>query len=320
VANQDANWGEALMLRVGIPEKYTWLPLEVQAYQIGKNFYNDNGEIQTFSNPEIQAATLGPNQVGQPAAGGALAQVGQLVHNRRGINIKTQKQVGPIRLQLGWGIAQELDPLSSTLSYVHQVNGLAMSRIYNPFPAGATGPTIVGPYSRVVTFFRGAYEVVQLTDNDPFTLQAVNRKHFQSIDIQAKYRTELAKRPLYVFYLGSYMAASANSQLFPGFYEDTYVQARYHELDVYYELFPRFILAGYMGLEYIRGGRFSDFDVESAQPRNQFGRAYAFGFDWTVAKNAAFYVRQRFMRFEDKSFALDQYQGHETTIELKVFF
>ncbi len=324
---QDANWGEVARIKIRTPKAYTFLPLEVQAYQIGKNFYNDNGEIQTFSNPAIQNATTGPNQVGQPSAGGALTQVGQLVHNRRGINLNTGADVGPFRFTLGWEIARELDTLTNSLSFVHRINGLALSRVYNPFPAGATGPTIVGPYGRVVTFFRGAYENVPLTNVDPGTLAPLTLKNFQAVDIQAKYKTHLLERPLYLFYIGSWMAASPDVRLFPTFDADAYLQARYHELDVYYQLFPTFILAGYLGLEHIRGGKDTGwgdvFDPEQGilpQPRNQFGRGWAVGFDWNVAENAAFYVRQRFMNFEDKSFSLDKYRGHETTVELKVFF
>ncbi len=320
IPGQDTRWGETALLKIQIPKKYTYLPFEFQFYQISKNFYNDNGEVQTFSNPEIQNASTGPNQVGQASVAGALVQVGQFVHNRRGINLNTEKSFGPLKLNLGWGISQEIDTLSTELSYVHRVNGLAMSRVYNPFPAGATGPTIVGPYNRVFTFFRGAYELVKLTDVDPGTLAPLSRKHFQALDLQAKFKTNLFNRPLYLFYLGSWMGASSTLKPLPGFGDDVYIQAQYHEVDLYYELFPKFILTGYWGVEYIKGGRDTEWDVTTQQPRNQFGRGLALGFDWTVAENAAFYIRQRFMKFEDASFPLDRYQGNETTIELKVFF
>ncbi|MFK7925447.1 MAG: hypothetical protein AB8H47_26075 [Bacteroidia bacterium] len=317
---QETKWGETVLLRLGIPKRYTYLPLNFEFYQISKNFYNDNGEVQTFSNPEIQNSSIGPNQIGQASVAGALAQVGQLVHNRRGINLNTEKNFGPLRINVGWGISQEIDTLSSELSYVHRINGLALSRIYNPFPLGATGPTVVGPYNRVFTFFRGAYERVGLTDIDPGTTAPLSRKHFQALELQVKFKTDLVNRPLYLFYLGTWMGASDKMKFIPGFDDDVYLQTQYHELDLYYALFPRFILAGYMGLEYIKGGRNTEWDLTTQQPRNQFGRGIAVGFDWTVSKNAAFYVRQRFMKFEDLSFPLDRYQGNETTIELKVFF
>jgi len=319
--NEDPRWGEALMLRIRTPREYTGLPMELQLFQVGKNFYNDNGEIQTFSNPEIQNASVGPNQVGQPSAGSVLAQVGQLVHNRRGVNFTTRAKLGPVRLKLAWGFSAEIDTLSNELSYIHRINGLALSRLYNPFPAGATGPTIVGPYQRVVTFFRGAYEVVQTTDRDPGTGQTLSRKFFPGLDLQAKYRTELFGRNLYLFYLGSFMSASSQVDLLPTYNsETTFIQAQYHELDLYYQLFPSFILTGYYGIERIIGGRNTEWDAETLQPRFQTGQGFAFGFDWTVAENAGFYVRHRLMRFEDRNFALDKYRGHETTVELKVFF
>ncbi|MEM7656991.1 MAG: hypothetical protein AAF399_12735 [Bacteroidota bacterium] len=316
-----ARWGEALMVRLQTPRAYTGLPFELQLYQIGKNFYNDNGEIQTFSNPKIQAASLGPNQVGQPSAGGILGPVGQLVHNRRGVNLITRTNLGPVRLKGSWGFAAEMEALSNELSYVHRINGLALSRLYNPFPAGATGPTIVGPYQRVVTFFRGAYEVVQTTDLDPATANTTARKFFPALDVQAKYKTSFLKKDLYFFYLGSWMSASNRADVVPLYNpESTYIHAQYHEFDLYYELFPKFILTGYYGLEFIRGGLNTEWDAETLQPRNQIGQGFAYGFDWTLAENAGLYVRHRLMRFNDRSFGLDNYQGHETTIELKVFF
>jgi hypothetical protein len=317
---QEVKWGEVALLKAKIPAEYTFLPIELQLYQVDKNFYNDNGEILTTSNPEIQGQTVGVNQAGQVAAGGPLTQVGQLSHNRRGINIFTEKKVGPFNLKAGLGLAMELDTITNELSYVHRINGLALSRIYNPFPAGATGPTVFGPYNRMVSFFRGAYEIVKLTDIDPGTVEPLTRKHYQAFDVQAKYRTDIGKRPLYVFYLGSWMAAHPTAKLFPTFNRDAYLQAQYHELDIYYELFPKFILTGYYGLEYIRGGFNTEWGIETAQPRNQLGQGIGIGFDWTVAENAAFFVRQRFMNFEDRSFTLDKYQGNEITIELKVFF
>ncbi|MCI4670310.1 MAG: hypothetical protein MRZ79_19390 [Bacteroidia bacterium] len=317
---ENPRWGEVAMLRLKVPKDYTFIPLELQLYQVSKDFYNDNGEIQTFSNPEIQTQILGVNQVGQAAAGGALTQVGQLAHNRRGFNLFAEKAVGPFQLKAGLGIAQELDTITNELSYIHRINGLAMSRLYNPFPAGATGPTIVGPYQRVITFFRGAYETVRLTDLDAGTLEPLTLKNYQALDLALKYKTKVFKKPLYFFYLGSFMGASPNARLFPVFNDETYLHAQYHEFDLYYELFPKFILTGYYGLERIKGGVNTELDIESLQPRNQLGQGIGVGFDWTVAENAAFYLRQRWMNFEDRSFALDKYRGNETTLELKVFF
>lgn len=315
----DQAWGEALMLKVESPKEYTFLPMSLQFYQIGANFYNENGEILTFSNPKIQNAVIG-QATGQASSGGALTLVGQMAHNRRGVNFNTEAKLGPVSFNIGWGLAKELEALSTIISYDHRINGLAMTRIYNPFPANATGPTIVGPYGRVTTYFRGAFESVQTTDLDPATATARFKKVFNAVDLQGKFKTEVADRDLFLFYLGSFQSARREVGLLPVFQEDTYVFAQYHELDLYFELFPDFILAGYGGLEMIQGGVHTEFDAESLLPRNQLGTAIGAGFDWTLASNAGLYVRHRWMNFEDRNFSLDHYKGRETTIELKIYF
>lgn len=314
-------WGEALMMKIYIPKEYTFLPFSVQFYQIGQSFYNLNGEVQTFSNPEIQTSVAGSSQNGQASVGGALTQVEQLAHNRRGININTEYELGPLKVNAGLGIAKEIDLAGPELSYVHRINGLALSRVYNPFPENATGPTVVGPYGRVFTYFRGAYEKVVRTDVNPLTGEPLSKAYFNAIDLQVKFKHDIAKRPFYLFYLGSWQSARNVFSPVPYFnWENSYLFAQYHEVDLYYELFPKFILAGYFGLESIKGGKDTEWDIDTFLPRDQLGIGYAIGFDWLVAKNAGIYARQRWMRFQDRNFALDEYRGTETTIELKIFF
>ena len=311
-------WGEALMLRFVIPEKYTKVPVDIQVYQISRNFYNPNSEIQSNSNLDILAdAGLA---LGATGAGGQLTVVNQLVHNRRGLNINTDVQIGEVKLAAGWGISSEIQADAPILSFNHRVNGLAMSRIYNPFPAGAVGPTVFGPYERKFSFFRGQSELVQTTDLDPETGEALSKKHFQAVDLQGKYETMLFDRSLHFFYLGSFGAISSRQQPIPTYNDDSYLFVQYHEFDLYYEVFPKFIFAGYFGVENARGGAFTEWNEETSLPLDQLGTAVGIGFDWQVAPNSGIYVRHRWMRFEDRNFPLDQYRGTELTVELKTYF
>ncbi len=314
----DRKWGEALMLRFSIPKTYTFLPLDIQFYQISKNFFNQNGEISTNSNPEIleDAGVI----AGANGAGGQLALVNQLVHNRRGVNINTGIKVGWAEFNAGWGLSKEIDATSTFLTYVHRVNGLALSRVYNPFPAGATSPTIFGPYNRKSSFFRGVSEIVFTTDLDPATALALNKKYFNAVDLQAKFNATLADRALYFFYLGSFGSVKSKASPIPSFDDNSYLFVQYHEFDIYYEIFPKFLITGYFGIENARGGTFTLWDAESQLPLDQLGTGIGLGFDWTVAENAGIYFRHRWMKFEDRSFALDKYKGRETTIEMKIFF
>ena len=318
-APPEPRWGEALMVRARTAAEQTGLPLDLQLYQIGRNFFNENGEIRTFNNPGFRVDPRCEVVPGSGASGGTLTQVNELEHNRRGVNVNTELAAGPVGLGVGWGMARELAPTTSTLVYVHRINGLALSRIYNPFPANAICATQFGPNGRKYSVFRGAIERAQTTDVDPVTGLATTRKVYHAVDLQAKARATLAERPLYLFYLGSFGSANRAATVVPRD-DDTYLFAQYHELDAYYELAPGFLLTGYLGLETVRGGRFTELDETTGRPRDQVGRGVGLGFDWTVARNAGLYLRHRWMDFEDRAFAADAYAGQETTLEFKMFF
>jgi len=315
----DPQWGEALMVRTRVPEDYTYFPLDVQLYQVGRHFFNENGEIATGNNPEIQADPRCEVVSGAGSAGGLITQVNQLAHNRRGINFNTAWEGGPAKFGAGWGLAHELAPTTSELSYIHRINGLATSRIYNPFPAEAVCATQFGPLGRKYSFFRGFFERVQTTDVDPVTGLATTRKYYHAVDLTAKFSARVLDRPLYLFYLGSFGSANRAAQVLPRD-DDTYLFVQYHEFDLYYQLFEDFILAGYFGYENARGGRFTELSDETGEPRDQHATGIGVGFDWSIASNAGLYVRHRWLDFEDRSFAEDNYGGRELTLELKIFF
>jgi hypothetical protein len=311
-------WGEALMLRLMVPNDVLPLPFDLQVYQISKNFFNQNSEIFTNSNPDIlRDIGLVAGAIG---TGGQITVVNQLVHNRRGLNLNTGVEIKDFKFNIGWGISAEIEATASQLSYVHRVNGLALSRIYNPFPANATAPTVFDPYGRKISFFRGVSEVVQTTDLNPATAEPLNRKYFSAVDVQAKYKVNLNGRPLYLFYLGSFGSADANLAALPLMNESTYLFVQYNEFDLYYEVLPKFILTGYYGIENARGGRNTDWDSDTNKPRDQLGTGIGAGFDWMWAENSGLYFRHRWMQFEDRSFSLDKFKGRELTIEIKTFF
>ena len=314
-----SKWGEALMLRAKSPAELTAFPLDVQVYQVGRHFFNENGEISTNNNPDIRADPRCAVPAGGGSIGGLVTQVNQLAHNRRGVNVNTAFGAGPAKMAVGWGLAHELAPTTTELSYVHRVNGLATSRIYNPFPAEAVCATQYGPLGRKFTFFRGAFERVALTDVEPVTGLALNRKYYHALDLQGKVRARAFGREAYLFYLGSFGSANPTLRAVPTD-DDTYLFVQYHEVDGYVALTDGFLLTGYLGIEKAQGGRFTQVDETTGQPRNQLATGVGLGFDWTIATGAGLYLRHRWMDFEDRSFTEDAYAGQETTLELKIFF
>ena len=314
-----SEWGEALMAKVASPAALTAVPLEVQVYQVGRHFFNENGEIATNNNPQIRADPRCAVPAGGGSIGGLITQVGQLAHNRRGVNVNTSLDAGPASLGVGWGLAHELAPTTTDLSYVHRINGLAMSRVYNPFPAEAVCATQFGPLGRQFSFFRGVFERVELTDVEPVTGLARNRKYYHAVDLTAKTRARVLGRDAFLFYLASFGSANRVARVLPTD-DDTYLFVQYHEVDAYVEVLPDFVLTGYVGVENARGGRFTAASDSTGQPRDQLATGFGLGFDWSLADNAGLYLRHRWMDFEDRSFPEDAYAGQETTLELKVFF
>ena len=314
-----SGWGEALMVRAQTPAALTALPLDVQVYQVGRRFFNENGEIATNNNPQIRADPRCAVPAGGGSIGGLITQVGQLAHNRRGVNVNTAWERGPARFTVGWGLAHELAPTTTDLSYVHRINGLAVSRIYNPFPAEAVCATTFGPLGRQFSFFRGAFERVQLTDVEPVTGLAQNRKFFHAVDLQGKLRLAPLGRPVYLFYLASFGSANRVARPLPTD-DDTYVFVQYHEVDAYVPVLDGVVLAGYFGVEKARGGRFTEVSDATGQPRNQLATGVGLGVDWTITPNTGLYVRHRWMDFADRSFPEDTYSGRELTLEFKAFF
>ncbi|MFM7813499.1 MAG: hypothetical protein ACKO66_03165, partial [Flavobacteriales bacterium] len=80
------------------------------------------------------------------------------------------------------------------------------------------------------------------------------------------------------------------------------------------------MLSGYFGIERTLGNYLTDIDEESRRPMNQYGRGIGAGCDIELSKGTRLYVRHRWYSFEDRSFALDHFEGREWVVELKAFF
>jgi hypothetical protein len=104
------------------------------------------------------------------------------------------------------------------------------------------------------------------------------------------------------------------------FDESAYLRVYSHQLENYYNIHSKLVLAQYLGWERVIGNYSTQVDIDSERPRNQEGIAIGFGLDYMLAKNTGLYLRHRWFSFEDRSFALDKFSGHETTLELKIYF
>ncbi|MCX6189440.1 MAG: hypothetical protein NTW54_07555 [Bacteroidetes bacterium] len=312
-SNIQGNWGEAISVKVSnaIAEKF---PTELHIYRISPDVLNNNA---IFINSSIQQTTqLSPAQT-QPvllAVSSAVLPIGQLSNNRQGVELNSQVNTGKIKTSIGYSNAVELEKLSPKITYSHAFNTLALSRFWRwDFPSE------VGPYKNLSKIYRSVYETVYITELDSNNLP-LYKKHFNTIEINAKYNTTLANRAFYVFYLGSFNSVQNEFSPLLKLSEKALLRAYYHQLEGYLKLNPRLVWTNYVSYERIIANYKTQTDNVTRRPKNQVGVSVASGLDIELSKGVGLYMRERWMKYEDTSFRNDHYSGFETTVELKMFF
>lgn len=312
-SNIQGNWGEAISVKVSnaIAEKF---PTELHIYRISPDVLNNNA---IFINSSIQQTTqLSPAQT-QPvllAVSSAVLPIGQLSNNRQGVELNSQVNTGKIKTSIGYSNAVELEKLSPKITYGHAFNTLALSRFWRwDFPSE------VGPYKNLSKIYRSVYETVYITELDSNNLP-LYKKHFNTIEINAKYNTTLANRAFYVFYLGSFNSVQNEFSPLLKLSEKALLRAYYHQLEGYLKLNPRLVWTNYVSYERIIANYKTQTDNVTRRPKNQVGVSVASGLDIELSKGVGLYMRERWMKYEDTSFRNDHYSGFETTVELKMFF
>ena len=319
------SWGEGILVNLVTPKKYTVLPFNLRYFQIDKSFTSN---VSQFSNTSIQEVTsgylsVGNNQVLAPF-GGNMSGVGDLANNRRGGAINTEVKVWKFKIQGGLQMESEMDLLNNRniVTYGHRINGLTWSRLPGIFPYNGE----LGPNGRVKTIYRGAYETVNITDN-PLDSTPASRKHYSSLDLQVKFKAKLFNKDIYFYNLNSVLSVQNKFSAVPVFTDKAYINARYHEAELYYHLFRNFVVSVYGGLEFVKGNKYTDttttvtgVDGITGKAREQIGKALGVGLDFTLSNNAALYLRQRWFSFSDKYFKDENFIGNEATIEFKIFF
>jgi hypothetical protein len=309
--NYAEKWGEAIDVRLQFSESITHFPLEIRYFRISPDVINNNG---VFWNTSINEYSQN-NEIVDPGQApllfpfaSSLTSIGQMTNNRQGIILNTDMKFGNNKLTVGYSAAKEIVGVSDRITYSHPANSLALSRFWRwGFPPN------VGPYGNINKVYRSVYETMLITDS-------ISAKGFNSLEISFKTHTKLFNRPLMFYYLGGFHSVQRNFKAFPTYTDEAYLQSFNHQFDLYYALSKNITLCNYLGYDIIKGGQNTETDIDSNAPKDQKGISYAIGLDIQLAQNTGFYIRHRWMKYQDYSFLLDAYQGTETTVELKIFF
>lgn len=317
----DYPWGEAITLKVLATERILKFPVELHYYRISPYVVNNNA---IFWNTSI----IEDRVFNQPAAGGvqsanvlipfasSMVALGQMTNNRTGVNLNTEVKLGRLKVSMGYGLSSEIKAMrnrNNTITFSHFVNQLTRARFWR-----WNFPQDVGPYGRYDKVYRDAYQKVTVTDDSLGF--AVNTRKFTQFEVHGKYRTKIAYRNFYAFFLGRYNTAQPEFTILPMFNDDAYIRQYNSELEMYYQIAKPLFINTYLGYERVLGGYNTEVDAITLRPLNQTGWGVGVGVDIALGRNAGLYLRHRWYFFEDTSFQRDRFQGQETLAELKVFF
>ena len=196
------------------------------------------------------------------------------------------------------------------MTYGKTINGVTLSEFYRWQYASN-----LGPYSRLNKFYRGVYETVNLDQN-----QLNGNLCFNSLDFQIKHHHHLGKHKYYVYYLGNYNTAQQKLSPFVVLDERALIRQYSHQLETYFQYNSKLIFSTYLGWERVIGNYVTDTNDETFMPRNQETKALGLGIDYKLSDKTSLYFRSRYFSFEDTNFILDESDGLETTLEIKVNF
>lgn len=301
--------GESIAIKFKTDKELTYLPFDIEYFRVSPNFYNNNSEIINSSIND-QGLTQVDGQGVLRQNGSAILGVGQLANNRTGVTINTEFQLPLFKINLGQTIAKEIQEGSNKLTYGRIVNGVTFSEFHRWQYASD-----LGPYSRLNKFYRGIYETVNL---DKFQLN--NNLYFNSIDFQIKHHHKINKHKYYIYYLGNYNTAQQKFSPFIITDESALIRQYSHQLETYFQFSSKLIFSTYFGYERVIGNYITDTDDDSFMPRNQKTKALGLGIDYKLSEKTSLYFRSRFFSFEDENFILDNNNGLENTLEIKVYF
>lgn len=325
-------------LKIDVDKKLSTFPIGGEIYYIPKNMVSlDGGMINSNQNVRVGGFV---NTLDATAARDFLVydplylpnlvqEVGILSNNRMGLNLKAEKKLGKFGFQISNGISREIENNSDTITIQHRVNAFSASRFRPWFQAA-------GPYGRINSNWRRTYE--RFTINDKYNGDPTNYyKYYNSTDIFLKFKTKLAGRDLLLFNFTNFSSIQDGFSPIANFYNDKpFVKSIYNAFDVAYKLSTKYTLVAQYAVETVLGNRRIDMVTQdgttvggrvtrdrndaNAKTVNQLGQGVGVGIDYDFSPTAGLHLRHKYMWHEDKNFVLDKYDGHETYLELKIFF
>lgn len=306
------DWDNGFIVTTNIPESKLGIPIKAKIYNIGHEVVSN---VSTVMNSNDGAPNNGVNQDPNYRTTvfiNGLQQVGQVANNRRGFSATTGKKIGRVKVELGYGLSQEIDNIYNAFTFQHRSNSFSRSR-FTPWLQTA------GPYKRIKNNFRRAFEIIQITDAENGIATDYN-KGFNQLDLDVKYKMKVARRSMVIRNFTNISSVQDGIAFIPKMSDGAFLQAYYNQTLLFYALSKKVTLLGMFEFERNIGNTRTELSSYNRKPINQYSEGLGVGVDYDFSEYAGLYVRHRWMYHDDINFVKDKFQGQETTVELKVFF
>ena len=328
---RNLGYGEAILLNIKT-EKSAKVPINAQLYRISPQFVNVTGNFLNTSVLEVFPNVEGIGTTVRTPYQSPMVGLGSPVNNRQGVSINADITLGQLKLNGGIGVFTEIDTSYAALSYIHNVNGQTLSRIY-------LFAQNWGPYNALNSTYRGVFENVNISDTTA-TGQVNFKKFFNTIEFQAKYNNVIFGKNYYIFSLTRLNSCQKNLNILPQVGEQALISQLSEEIDLSVDMSKNTTLVFSYGIEKILGNASTDIgDSQEAtatntffeklgldnlfrytNARNQKNRFFGFGLDYQIGQNAMIFLRHNRYRYFDPNFIENHLKGWETMLELKINF
>ena len=308
----DLGGGEAVLLNLRT-NKDLRMPLTLQLYRISPQFVNVTGNFLNTTVLEVFPNVAGVGATIRTPYQGPMVGLQSPANNRQGASMNFEWSAGRLKLNAGMGCFAEIDSTNNGLTYLHNVNGQMLARLY------LFGQSW-GPYNALNSNYRGTYEEVNVFEADG-TTPARMRKFYSVAEVQAKWKSGFERRNVYVFALGRVNTCQPKFNAAPVLKDDALLRQYSTEVDVCFEWNSKALLVMNYGVERILGNQRTDLgDSGQYLARNQTSRLMGWGMDLSLSERATLFLRHAHYRYVDPNFLENNLSGTESTLEIKVMF
>lgn len=323
------NWKPCINIHADFSKAVTLIPLNLQFYYINKSVVNVNSDVMNSAN---RHALANYSNIGTASDittfEGAITELGQMTNNRWAVNLKHEETYKKIKLLLGLSSGQEIENLFNVITFQHRANQFTRSR-FNYFVSQ------YGPYGRLVQSYRRTFEKVYITD--PASVSSTYKKAYNTLDFSLKYNMKFMGKNLVLSNYNNYNSVSDALSALPVFTDKAFLRTWYSEFMVFYAIDPKVSLLGFYSYQRVVANKRTELvdnkgvliiDPTTKAPvysasgkaRDQYDHGYGIGLDYDYSSRAGLYLRYRVFYHKDKNFINDDFRGHETSLELKIFF